>query len=200
MKHPDPKNKSLTGLPRQKEINRVLFITFLLNLLVSAGKLLVGVFIHSLSMVADGIHSLVDASSNIVGFISVYFASKPADEDHPYGHQKFEVVAALGIALLMGVTCVEILRTAYGRFLHAQALVDPTPAAFGVMLVTMGINSWVSWYESKKGMELHSAVLSADSAHTRSDILASFPSWRPYWGPRWVGGGWTWSLRFSWWA
>jgi cation diffusion facilitator family transporter len=159
---------------RHREVTFVLLVTFLLNLVVATGKLVVGTVVHSLSMVADGIHSLVDASSNIVGFVSVHFASKPADEDHPYGHQKIEVVASLGIALMMGVTCVEILRTALGRFQDPSAIPEPTLLAFGVMGATMAVNAWVSWYERKKGRELNSPVLTADSAHTNSDILASF--------------------------
>jgi len=158
---------------RHREITRVLWVTFVLNLLVAVGKLLVGAVVGSLSMVADGIHSLLDASSNIVGLVSVHFASKPADEDHPYGHQKFEVVAAFGIALMMGVTCVEILRTVYDRLTEQAVLPNPTSLAFGVMAATMMVNAWVSWYEGKKGKQLGSPVLSADSAHTHSDILAS---------------------------
>jgi len=167
-------NAPLGTLSRYRAVTHVLLVTFLLNLVVAAGKLLVGTVVNSLSMVADGIHSLVDASSNIVGFVSVLFASKPADEDHPYGHQKFEVVASLGIALMMGITCVEILRTAFGRLKDPSSVPDPTLLAFGVMGATMAVNAWVSWYEGKKGRELNSPVLSADSAHTNSDILASF--------------------------
>src|SRR5258708_1667326 len=85
----------------------VLVVTFLLNLLICVGKLGVGLAVNSLSMVADGFHSLMDSLANVVGIVSVLIASKPDDEDHPYGHRKFEVLAALGIALFMGVTCVE---------------------------------------------------------------------------------------------
>jgi len=185
-----PTLPQVSSADRHKEVSFVLWMTFLLNLAVCAGKLVVGTLANSLSMVADGIHSLLDASSNIVGLVSVHFASKPADADHPYGHQKFEVVAALGIALMMGVTCVEILRTALGRFQDPSHGLDPTPLAFGVMVATMAVNVWVSWYEGKKGRELNSPVLSADSAHTNSDILASLSVLAALLGAK-LGLGWV---------
>ncbi|HEY5040063.1 MAG TPA: cation diffusion facilitator family transporter [bacterium] len=151
----------------------VLWLTFFLNLVLCLGKLIVGLAVNSLSMMADGFHSLMDAFANVVGLISVFIASKPADEDHPYGHRKFEVLAALGIALFMGVSCVEILESVYHRFHQVESIPNPNPLAFGVMLVTMSINAWLSWYEAKKGREFQSSVLAADSAHTGSDTLAS---------------------------
>lgn len=164
---------SAHGPLRHRKVLEVLGLTFFLNVFVCAGKLGVGMMANSLSMVADGVHSLLDASSNVVGFVSVFFGSKPADRDHPYGHQKFEVVAALAIALMMGVTCIEILERVVRRLHQEPATPDPSLLAFAVMLGTMAVNMWVSWYEGKRGGELESAVLSADSAHTGSDVLAS---------------------------
>src|SRR5579872_5876480 len=94
------------------EVRRVLGLVMGLNLTLCLGKLTVGWSVASLSMVADGFHSLMDSLANGVGLASLWIASKPADKDHPYGHRKFEVLAALGTAVLMGVACVEILATA----------------------------------------------------------------------------------------
>lgn len=157
-----------------RKVARVLIFTFLLNTLVSAAKLLVGFISGALSLVADGVHSLLDALSNIAGLVGVTLASHPPDEDHPYGHRKFEIFAAMAISVLMGATCVEILRRVWGRLNHpGEALVEATPLSFGVMAFTLAVNAWVSWYERKKGKELQSPVLTADAAHTASDILAS---------------------------
>jgi divalent metal cation (Fe/Co/Zn/Cd) transporter len=62
-------------------------------------------------MVADGFHSLFDASSNIIGLVGIHLANRPPDADHPYGHKKFETFATLGIAFLLGLTCLEILNS-----------------------------------------------------------------------------------------
>jgi len=164
---------AFSAIGGHRKVIFVLVLTFFLNVLVCVGKLVVGLAVNSLSMVADGIHSLFDSLSNVVGFVSILVAAQPADEDHPYGHRKFEVMASLGIAVLMGVTCVEILESAYRRFSEAQTLPQPNLLAFGVMIGTMAVNTWVSWYERKKGRELQSPILVADSAHTGSDILAS---------------------------
>jgi cation diffusion facilitator family transporter len=155
------------------KVRGVLTIILLLNLLVCVGKLIVGWSINSVSMVADGFHSLMDVLANGLGLASVWIAAQPADKDHPYGHQKFEVLAALGTAVLMGVACVEILADAIRHAGDMSALPHPNALSFGVMIVTMGINGWCSWYEARKGRELQSPLLSADSAHNGSDLLSS---------------------------
>ena len=83
-------------------VRRVLWVTLALNLAVSAGKVLVGHLSGSLAMVADGYHSLVDGSNNVIGLIVAAFAFRPPDPDHPYGHRKFETAATglIGLALL----------------------------------------------------------------------------------------------------
>jgi cation diffusion facilitator family transporter len=157
-----------------KRIRRVLVITLVLNLAVSVAKLAVGYFIRSAGMVADGFHSLFDASSNVIGLIGIQVASRPPDADHPYGHKKYETFAALGVALLLFVTCFEVLQRAFHSLLgNGGSEVDPSPIGFAVMCFSIVVNVFVSRYELKKGRELKSDFLVADSGHTRSDILAS---------------------------
>ncbi len=156
-----------------REVRGVLLLVLGLNLTICVGKLIVGWSVASLSMVADGFHSLMDAMANGLGLASVWIAAKPADKDHPYGHQKFEVLAALGTAVLMGVACVEILADALRHLGTAAALPHPSPLSFFVMGGTMVINGWISWYESRKGQKLQSPLLAADSAHNGSDLLSS---------------------------
>jgi cation diffusion facilitator family transporter len=105
--------------------------------------------------------------------MSVWIASKPPDKDHPYGHQKFEVLGAMGTAVFMGVACMEILSDALRNLRTPGALPHPNVLSFLVMGLTMGINGWTSWYESRKGRKLQSPLLKADSAHNASDLLSS---------------------------
>src|ERR1044072_7761418 len=84
---------------RHAEIRRVLLLTLALNWAVAAAKLAIGHLSQSLATVPDGSHSLLDGSSNIVGLVAIHFAYKPADEDHQYGHRKFETVSAMAISL-----------------------------------------------------------------------------------------------------
>lgn len=157
---------------RDISIRRTLIGVLGLNLLVAAAKLVVGSLIASISMVADGFHSLTDSASNVVGLIGISAAAKPPDEDHPYGHRKFETLAALIIGGLLAMTAWEVLRSCVER-LRVGGTPEVTPLAFVVMGATMIINLAVSSYESRQGAKLDSELLKADAAHTRSDVYSS---------------------------
>jgi len=157
---------------RNREINKVLIITLFLNFLVAGAKLGYGYYTETLSMVADGFHSLLDGSSNIVGLIAIAFAAKPADRKHPYGHRKIEALASMFISGMLFWATYEIISHAYLR-LHHKIVSEVTVYSFLIMIGTMAINYGVSRYEHRKGHELGSQILTADSAHTKSDVFAS---------------------------
>ena len=143
-----------------------------LNIGVSLAKIIYGYLTNSLSMVSDGFHSMFDGISNVIGIIGIVIASRPPDKTHPYGHSKFETFAAIGIAVLLFITCFELLQSAVDKFFNPSTP-EITVISFLIMGSTMLINIGVSWYENKKGKELGSDILIADSKHTRSDIYAS---------------------------
>jgi cation diffusion facilitator family transporter len=153
-------------------VRRVLWITLVLNLAVSAGKVLVGHLSGSLAMVADGFHSLVDGSNNVIGLIVAAFAFRPPDPGHPYGHRKFETAATgiIGFALLS--LAWEVLSGALARA-SKPALPEIGPLNWAVMVATMAVNLFVSWYEAREGRRLRSAFLVADANHTRADFYVS---------------------------
>jgi cation diffusion facilitator family transporter len=151
-------------------VRRVLWITLLLNIAVSAGKILVGNLSGSLAMVADGYHSLVDGSNNVIGLVVAGFAYAPADRGHPYGHRKFETAATLVIAGALLLLAFEVGKGAVAGKREAPAIGFLN---WAVMIVTLAVNFFVTWYEAREGRRLGSAFLLADSAHTRSDLLVS---------------------------
>ena len=151
---------------------KVLIIVLALNWMVAGMKIVVGYLIHSVSMTADGFHSLLDGASNIIGLVGLTIASKKRDDDHPYGHKKYETFTSVGISLLLFITCFEVLELAVRRWLEPRPI-EVSAFSFGVMIVTICINFTVMRYERKKGRELLSDVLVADSAHTKSDIYVS---------------------------
>ncbi len=153
-------------------VKRILAVVLVLNLGVAAAKLILGTLVGSLSMVADGFHSLVDGASNIVGLIGISLAARPPDENHPYGHWKFETVAALIIGGLLTMTAWEVLRGCFVR-LRSGSVPEVSDVALWVMVITMVINLAVSTYEGRRGVELKSELLRADAAHTRSDFYVS---------------------------
>lgn len=157
---------------RYASIRNTLIFVFVLNLAVAAAKGIYGYLTNSVSMLADGFHSLFDGTSNILGLIGIYIASKPADPDHPYGHTKFETIASLGIGVLLSITAVQILIASYRR-LFTGAVPDVTELSFAIMLATIAVNVIVSTYERRRGKALASELLISDSLHTRSDIFVS---------------------------
>ena len=161
------------GTARTKDVRFVLWTVLILNLLVAGAKLLYGMATGSLSMQADGFHSLFDGVSNIVGLIGLWLAAFPPDADHPYGHKKYETLAAASIGAMLVMTCLYLLWNSYQHWLGA---VRPqvTAASFGVMVGTMLINFGVMRWERRRGEQLRSEILVADSRHTGSDILTSF--------------------------
>ncbi|MBT9139286.1 MAG: putative cation efflux system protein [Syntrophomonadaceae bacterium] len=159
-------------MDRTSEIRKVLLITLLLNLLVSAAKVFYGYITNSISIFSDGFHSLFDGVSNIVGLIGIYIASHPPDEKHPYGHRKYETVFTIFVGILMLLICFEVFKRVY-ESLIGKHLTVVTTWSFFVMIITMGINIFVSIYEKQKGEKLNSEFLIADSRHTKSDIYVS---------------------------
>ncbi len=149
-------------------------ITLFFNLLVSLSKLFWGYHTHTLSITADGFHSLLDAVANIVGIVGLNISMKPADHNHPYGHRKFEAIASMVISFFIFLTCFEIAGEGFSRFFSPQhSHPQISPISYWIIGVTLMINLWVTWYENKKGKELKSDLLIADAKHTMSDCLVS---------------------------
>ncbi|NEO31497.1 MAG: cation transporter [Symploca sp. SIO3C6] len=151
-------------------VRKVLLITLLLNLLVLALKAAVGWWTGSLSLLADALHSVTDSASNILGLAANQLASPTPDRDHPYGHQKFEALGALGIAAFLGFACLEILQGIISRLLIGSQPVKMSASALWLMLIVLGVNIGVAFYERRAGKRLGSRILLADAQHTMSDI------------------------------
>jgi cation diffusion facilitator family transporter len=159
-------------LNRISEVRKVLVLTLLLNIIVSGAKIGYGFITYSVAISSDGFHSLFDGISNVVGLVGVYLASNPADEQHPYGHRKYETVFTIFIGVLMLITCYEIFKGVYESFSGEHQVVVGIPS-FILMISTTAVNIFVTIYESRKGMSLKSEYLVADARHTKSDIYVS---------------------------
>lgn len=155
-----------------REIRKVLWVTLFLNLLVAAAKISIGSITSTLALLADGYHSLLDGSNNIVGLIALRFAHKPPDEDHQYGHRKFEVLASMVISLALFGMAYEVVVASVHR-LRGEGAPAPGWITLAAILGTLAVNVFVTRYESRKGRELRSPFLIADSKHTLSDVFAT---------------------------
>ncbi len=161
-----------TSLDARQGIRRVLIITSLLNFTVAFGKIAIGLATGAVSITADGFHSLMDGSANLVGLLANRVAGKPPDEDHPYGHRRFETLAALAIGILLLITAWEIISSAIDRLTSGEKP-EITLASFLILVGTLGVNVFLSRYEKREGERLHSELLLADSANTGSDVIVT---------------------------
>ncbi|MBC1242098.1 cation diffusion facilitator family transporter [Nostoc sp. 2RC] len=152
------------------EVRKVLIITLILNLFVMGLKAIVGSWTGSLSLLADALHSVTDSANNVLGLIASKFSSPHPDREHPYGHSKFEAVGALGIAAFLGIACFEILQGAIERILKGGELVKISLPELWLLLIVLGINIFVAFYERAVGRRVGSPILIADATHTMSDI------------------------------
>jgi cation diffusion facilitator family transporter len=157
---------------RSGSVRKVLLVTLFLNLAVSGSKILVGTLSGSLSMVADGYHSLLDGANNLLGLLVAAFAYAPPDRGHPYGHRKFENAATILIGAALLTLAYGVVQGALDHATRA-ALPQIGVLNWAVMIATMGVNVFVSNYERGEGRRLGSDFLLADSTHTRADLYTS---------------------------
>lgn len=152
------------------QVRKVLWITLLLNILVMVLKAIVGFITGSLSLQADALHSVTDSANNVLGLVANRFSSPQPDREHPYGHQKFEALGALGIAAFLGIACFEILQGAISKIFEGHTAVKISPNELWILIIVLGVNIFVAFYERNVGRRIGSAILIADAKHTMSDI------------------------------
>ena len=158
---------------RYADVARVLLRVLVLNLAVAAAKIAFGYASGAISILSDGFHSLTDGAANVVGLVGVQAARQPPDADHPYGHRKYETVAAAGVTVFLLLVVVEVLRNAANRLTGRAVPHEIGVASFVVMIATVLVNLWVIRYESKEAERLGSELLLADATQTRGDVWTS---------------------------
>ncbi len=161
-----------TPVDVRQRVRHVLVVTLILNFAVAIGKIVVGLATGAISITADGFHSLMDGTSNVIGLVANRIAGKPPDEDHPYGHRRFETIAALAIGILLLITAGEIITSAIER-LTSGARLEISPVVFAVLIATLVVNVFVSRYQRREGQRLKSELLIADAQNTGTDVFVT---------------------------
>jgi len=154
-------------------VRGVLLRVLVLNLVVVAIKVFVGVRTEALSVLGAALESSLDLLNNVVGMILVSVAARAPDETHPYGHAKFETVGALAVVTFLSISCFELLREGIVQLRRAHSPETPTAFELGLILFTLVVNILIVMYERRRGRELRSAFLVADAAHTNSDMYVT---------------------------
>jgi cation diffusion facilitator family transporter len=162
----------LTYAERTVQIRRVLAFILVANWVVALAKLGFGISSRLASVTADGLHSFIDGGSNVLGLVAMSVAARPADDDHPYGHGKFEAIASLGIGAMVGIAMLELGRMAFDALVHDRHP-EVEPALLYVLIATLAVNLVVTRVERSYGLKLNSPLLLADARHTLSDVFVS---------------------------
>ena len=142
------------------------------NLLLFAGKLAVGLAAHSVSITADAVNNLSDASGAVVTLVGFRMAEKPADRDHPFGHARVEYIAGLVVSALILLVGAELAKSAVEKILH-PAPVDISPVTMAVLAVSVAVKLWLSRFNRALGRQIDSATLMATAADSRNDALST---------------------------
>lgn len=161
-----------TRVDRGRQVSRVLVRVLLLNLTVAIAKIALGLSTGAVSVLSDGYHSLTDTASNVVALVGVRMARRPPDDNHPYGHRKFETIASVGILLFLILVLMQVVGRAWSSLWLSESP-SVEPIAFIVMGVTLLVNLAVVRYERAAARALQSEVLAADAYHTMSDVFTS---------------------------
>jgi cation diffusion facilitator family transporter len=162
----------LNPADRSVQVRRILAWILVANWIVAAAKLGLGIASRLASVTADGLHSFIDGGSNVLGLVAMSIAARPADEDHPYGHGKFEAIASLGIGAMVGIGMLELGRMGFDALVHDRHP-QVEPGLLYVLITTLVVNLIVTRVERSYGLKLNSPLLLADARHTLSDVFVS---------------------------
>ena len=162
-----------SGPAHAAAVRRTLGVILVLNLVVVAVKVAVGWRTESLTVLGAALESALDTLNNVIGMSLVTLAARAPDDDHPYGHDKFETIGALAIVGFLSISCFELLKEGVKKLRLQEEPRPPEPIEIALLAATVFVNIFVVWYERRRGRELRSAFLLADAAHTSSDTYVT---------------------------
>ena len=154
-------------------VKRTLVVVLALNAMVTMSKIVVGVHTGALTVVGAALESGLDLLNNFIALTLIGIARRAPDEEHPYGHEKFETLGTLAVVGFLSISCFELLREGVSALVSGGSLHHAEARDIVVVVATLGVNAFVVWYESRRGRQLQSALLVADAAHMRTDIFVT---------------------------
>jgi cation diffusion facilitator family transporter len=161
------------GVARSAGVRRALLVVLVLNALSATIKIAVGARTGALTVLGAALESVLDMLSNVVAILAVSVAAREPDEDHPYGHEKFETLGTLGIVGFLSISCFELLRRSIGELGGRHEPLTSNGADVALLVASLVVNGFVVIWERRRGRALGSTLLLADAAHTASDILVT---------------------------
>lgn len=142
------------------------------NLFLFVIKFMIGTIVHSVSIQADGVNNLTDAGSNIISILSFHFANKPADKDHPFGHERTETIASLFVGILILVLGFETAKESISKVIHPGSI-DFRIASVIILLISIIVKFWMYAYNKKLSKTYDSSLLEATALDSISDVCGT---------------------------
>lgn len=168
------KNSNDTHLPSVRMAYGQLgsIVGIFINTLLALSKVAIGLFAKSISITADGINNLSDAGSSVITLIGFKLSSKPADDDHPFGHARIEYISALIVSFLILLLGMELIKNSISKILN------PSPLSFNylmliVLAISIGVKLWLSYFYHHLGALIHSTAMKATATDSMNDVLAT---------------------------
>ncbi|HEU0300451.1 MAG TPA: cation diffusion facilitator family transporter [Longimicrobium sp.] len=158
---------------RSREVQRVLRLMLAVSLVLVVAKTVAGVLSGSLAVLGGAFDSGLDVLTTLVAMMLARVAGQEPDEQHPYGHEKFEALGALVMVAFLSITVYELVRTSIGRIAGDGGGVVDTGLGVGVMGASLLVGVAASAYERRRGRALESELLLADAAHLRADVFVT---------------------------
>jgi len=161
------------GAERARITRRVTLVGAVFNLLLSVLKVVFGVVGNSHSLIADGIHSFSDLLSDALVYIAAHHAHQEPDEQHPYGHGRFETAATLGLSLFLFIVAAGLIFDASERLFAPETLLQPSAVALYVAALSVLVKEWLYHYTRIAAARIRSDMMRANAWHHRSDAVSS---------------------------
>lgn len=170
----------------EEQAMHVSWVTIVWNVALSAFKLFAGIFANSAAMVSDAVHSASDVLSTIIVMVGVKISSKESDKEHPYGHERFESVAAIILAVILAATGLGIGYDGMKKIISGDYanLTIPGILALIAAIISIVVKEAMYWYTRQAAKKINSGALMADAWHHRSDALSSIGSFVGIFGAR----------------
>ncbi len=166
-------NSQQRAQTRDKAMRNTSIVGAIVNLVLTVVKVVFGIIGQSHALIADGIHSLADLSTDLMVWFAAKYSNQPADKEHPYGHARIETAFTVGLGVVLIITAIGIVVDSAQRLLEPETLLQPTPIVLLIAAISIFANEGLYQYTMRIARELKSGLLIANAWHHRSDAISS---------------------------
>lgn len=158
---------------RNKAMRNTSIVGAIVNLVLTVAKVIFGIIGQSHALIADGIHSLADLSTDLMVWFAAKYSNQPADKEHPYGHARIETAFTVGLGVVLIITAIGVVVDSAQRLLNPETLLQPTPIVLLIAAISIFANEGLYQYTMRAAREFKSGLLTANAWHHRSDAISS---------------------------